>query len=174
MLQRVGARVYTRVDGPLAPAMDITQLKVTYNNSFGALLGGAAATVTYELKNAGNVRLTPQVTVKLKDPLGRTVKTAPLKDVAELLPGASIVVAETFTGVPPTGRLTAEVSAQTFGEGAAHVTRTETVWAIPWLLLVIGAVTLVAVLVWLVRRRRRARAAAATLPPPPARERVSV
>ena len=42
VLQRVGARVYTRVEGPLAPAMDITQLKVTYDNSFMALLGGGA------------------------------------------------------------------------------------------------------------------------------------
>jgi hypothetical protein len=174
VLQRVGARVYIRVEGPLAPAMDVTQLNVTYDNSFMALLGGRAATVTYELKNAGNVRLTPQVSVKLKDPLGRTVKSAPLKDIAELLPGASIVVTQSFTGVPPTGRLTAEVSAVTFGEGAASVKRTETIWAMPWLLLVAIAVTAVAFLVWLRRRRRRTRAGDAPAPPPPARERVSV
>jgi len=173
VLQRVGARVYTRVDGPLSPAMDVTQLKVTYDNSFLGLFGGGPATVTYELKNAGNVRLTPQVSVKLKDPLGRTVQTAPLKDIAELLPGASIVISQSFTDVEPVGRLTAEVSAHTYGEGAASVTRTETVWAVPWVLIVAGIVAVVLLLVWLRRRRRRSGSGAAPAPPSASRQSVN-
>jgi hypothetical protein len=174
VLQRVGARVYTRVEGPLSPAMDITQLKVTYANSPLGLFGGRAATVTYELKNAGNVRLTPQVAVKLKDPLGRTVKAAPLKNIAELLPGASVVITEPFTGVPPVGRLTAEVSAHTYGEGAASVTRAQTVWAMPWLLVGLGVVAIAVLVFWLRRRRRRSRPGAAPAAPPATRERVKV
>ena len=174
VLQRVGARVYTRVEGPISAAMDVTQLKVTYDNSFMALFGGGPATVSYELRNAGNVRLTPQVSVKLKDPLGRTVQSAQLKNIAELLPGASIVVTEQFTGVPPVGRLTAEVTANSFGEGTTSVTRADSVWAMPWFLVALGFAMTGALIVWLRRRRRRSGSSTAPAPPSAAREKMSV
>ncbi len=157
ILQRIAARVYVRVSGRLDPALDVRQLSLKYDGGFMSLLGGAKATVTYELFNAGNVRLDPLTTVKLQDPFGRTVRSKVARQLPELLPGGSIIITEEFQGVPPTLRLTAEVSAMTQGEAPTSTTRSTSVWAVPWLLVVLLAVVLIAgFLRWRARRRRRA------------------
>ncbi len=162
ILQRIAARVYVRVSGRLDPALDVRQLSLHYDGGFFSLFGGAKATVTYELVNAGNVRLNPLTTVKLKDPFGRTVRSKVARQLPELLPGGSIIITEEFQGVPPTGRLTAEVTGYALGEGTTSTTRSTAVWAVPWPLLILLVVAIVAlVLRWRARRRRAA--------PPPGR-----
>ena len=172
VLQRVAARVYVRVEGTLSPALDVKQIDLQYANSFGALLGGAKANVSYQVTNVGNVRLNALTSVRLKDPLGRTVASKVARQLPELLPGGSLVITEEFTGVPPTLRLTAEVSAYTIGETPTKTTRTTAVWAIPWLALPVVILGVVIVAVWLVRRRRGRAPVTEPTPPVPPRERV--
>lgn len=161
--QRIAARIYVRVDGTFQPAVAVNQIDVGYDNGIGALFGGRPAKVTYQVQNVGNLRMDPEIVIKLKDPLGRTVATSPFRQYKDLLPGGTLDLTESFEGVPPVGRLTAEVTVRSFGSAEAATTRTAATWSVPWL-VVFGLIILgLLVALWLVRRRRRRST------PPPAR-----
>jgi hypothetical protein len=88
------------------------------------------------------------------------------RQLPELLPGGSIIITEEFEGVPPTGRLTAEVTGYALGEGATSTTRSTAVWAVPWplLILVVAGIVFLA-LRWRARRRRRSATPSRPAPP---------
>lgn len=151
--QRIAARVYVRVEGPVTPALQIDDLRLTYDHGLFATPGSGAATVSYVVRNTGDVRLSPDVVVTLHDPLGRTVARSPAARVGEVLPGGSTDGAFTFDDVPATGRLTAEVTASTVGLNPTSATRSASQWAIPWLVVAPLVVLLVALGAWVVRRR---------------------
>lgn len=158
--QRIGARVYARVDGPIDPSLRIDQLSFDYERPVNPLTGGDAL-VSYQVSNTGNVRLSSTSVLKITGPFGITVKELPARELPELLPGSDVIVTETINDLPQLGRLTAEVEVTARVEDEQTKASTS-VWAIPWLLLL--ALVLIAGLVvaWLRRRR-----SASTPPPPP-------
>jgi hypothetical protein len=163
VLQRVGARVYVRVNGATSPALKIDSLEVERD--------GSSATVLWEVTNTGNLRLTPAAEVRITGFLGRTVRTLPVQDLPELLPGANYVGGSQVTGLPGNERLTAHLVLTADG---VEVERSVSFGTYPWLLLGIAALVLLG-LVWLLRRRRRARRQrAGDRPPPRAEEKIGV
>lgn len=151
--QRVGARVYLRVNGELNYAAAVNGLTGGYTQSWNPFSG--AATVRYHLENVGNVRLHVDQVIVLTGPFNIELgRSAPMR-AEHLNPGQRIAVNETFTGIAPLFALDASVHAVAVGADGVEAPVLEegtTVWALPWLLLLLIAAA--AALVWWVRFRR--------------------
>ncbi|WP_331770209.1 DUF916 domain-containing protein (plasmid) [Embleya sp. NBC_00888] len=162
--RRVGTRVYLRVDGPLRPALGTGGLSARVRTSPDPFGGGL--TVTYTVRNTGNVRLGARPELTVRGPWGVTTRHQRLDPLPELLPGAALTRTVRLDGVTQAFRLDVDLAVHPMPVPAgpaetgpvAHA-RTE-VRAVPW--VVVGAsALLLAVLVSLVvhrRRRRRRRA----------------
>lgn len=154
---RIGARIYTRVEGPITAALTIEDLQMHYDaplNPFAT----SEAKVSYRVTNTGNIRLSATAKLAISGLFGAFEWSAPDRNLPELLPGSSLVVSESIHGVRPVGRLTADLLIESPNDGVrtgASVSQ----WAIPWL-LVIAVVALIVTLIilWIRRRRRRAEA----------------
>jgi hypothetical protein len=151
ILRAVGSRVYIRVAGELRQALDIRDVKVSGTQPIIPFLSGGEATVEYEVVNTGNIRLAPETIAELDGPFGLSLKTGKPVQLRELLPGSSITVRQEWDDVPPLGRLTARLSAT---GGEAQITREHTLWAIPWLLILVIIGLTAGFIVRRLRRRR--------------------
>lgn len=164
---RSGIRVHLRVAGDLAPRLTVTGAHVEYHhppNPFG--LGDA--TVTYTVRNEGNVRLAARQQVSVAGPFGWLRADGAADDVPELLPGESWPVSVRVDGVVPLVRLgadavlTAELPAVDGATpGIAPVEAHASGWAVPWALLAAVVASVLAVVVLVRRRRSRAEREAA-------------
>ncbi|MEU6653082.1 DUF916 domain-containing protein [Streptomyces sp. NPDC046900] len=159
--QRVGARIYLRVSGEITSRLAVENLHTEYHGTANPF-GGGSATVTYTVRNTGNVRLAAHQAVSVRDAFGGTAKVAKLRDLPELLPGDAVTMTTTATGVFPAFRDTATVMVDpqpVRGDVKfrilPRVTRTVAFSAVPWALLAVLLVLAGAATVWLVRRRRR-------------------
>lgn len=147
--RRLGSRVQVRIDGPLRPAMTISNFKVRYDNSLNPL-GPGDAVATYTMTNIGNVRFGVDQKIKFTSPLGLPSKTARPDPVAELLPGNSVQMVEHVSGVWPTFWDNAKLTlvpipvrdGDTFEPKLARSASTGT-WAIPWATIVLIVVILI-------------------------------
>ncbi|MBB5789018.1 WxL protein peptidoglycan domain-containing protein [Jiangella mangrovi] len=158
---RVGTRIYLRVGGDLAPSVRIQAVSASLDNGWIPFTGGDM-TVSYELENTGNVRVTGSQLVDVEGPLGVGLKSVHPEDLPELLPGQKYTVTVEADGVQRLGRVTARLtvdpSSLNVPEGSPEppsVTGVASAWAIPWPELVVLLV--VVVLLWLLRRRSRLR-----------------
>lgn len=159
--QRVGLRTYVRVGGTVTPGLAIENLATHYRNNWNPV-GGGGVTVTYRVRNTGNVVLGADQKVVVKGLLG-AAKTAHPARLPLLLPGGSVDVTVPFTGVRPQFHMTAKVQltpvvpAGNVDTGVASTYSASTgFWAVPWVLLgVLAGVAagLVSFLRW--RRARR-------------------
>lgn len=160
--ERVGARVYVRVEGPLSPSLRIDRLEVTHSSpSFAVPFFSTPgrAVVRWEISNTGNTRLQPTAVLKVKGLLGRTIQTMPPLELPELLPGSNVVRSEVITGLPPLEKLTVEL---TVTAGDVSVVGTSSRWVVPWRFVALLLVLLLGALIW---RRRRRRASIDTTAP---------
>ncbi|HEY6531001.1 MAG TPA: DUF916 domain-containing protein [Acidimicrobiales bacterium] len=153
---RVGTRVYLRVDGPLNPRLDVIDLTSSYEGTFNPLGKGSVDT-TFTVVNSGNVRLSGTQTVTVTGPFGVELGTVQLDDLPELLPGAALEQQALLDGIWPAGRITTTVDIQPIDADPAievdPVSGSTSQWAMPWgqlavLVLVVAAVAY---------RRRRSR-----------------
>lgn len=149
VLRAVGTRIYLRVAGPLEPALEVRNIEVSSSQPlFPGLTGSGDATLTYEIVNTGNLRLTPTATARVSGPFGLGERRAEPVEFRELLPGSSVVVTQDFVDVPALGRMSAEIRLTSVD---VDTVRTATFWAIPWTYLV--ALAILAGGVWWRRRR---------------------
>ncbi|WP_340698294.1 WxL protein peptidoglycan domain-containing protein [Cellulosimicrobium funkei] len=166
--RRLGSRVHLRVQGELAPALAVDEVRLAYDGTLNPFAPGSA-TVTFTVTNEGNARVAPATAVRVSGPFGLGATSATDVDVPELLPGSSVERTVEVDGVWPLGR---EVATLTVGGEVVPlpgtvpdpevvvpgVVATTATWAVPWVAL--GLLVLVALLVvWRVRARRRARTA---------------
>ncbi|CUW28396.1 WxL protein peptidoglycan domain-containing protein [Streptomyces reticuli] len=164
----VGARIYLRVGGPTLPALSVEQLRVSHRQPLVPGLGDSTATVSYTLRNTGNVTLSPRVELTARGLFGRTLLDRELTGVpAELLPGQRVRLTETWRGAPQLDRarvtLTARARDSRESASAGFL-------ALPWLPVALVLAAAVAAGTPLVRARRvRARRSAPGRPSPPER-----
>ena len=158
---RVGTRIYLRVGGELTPSVRIQAVSASFDDGWIPFTGGDM-TVSYELENTGNVRLTGSQLVDVEGPLGIGLKSVHPEELPELLPGQKYTVTVEADGVQRLGRVTARLtvdpSSLNVPEGSPEpptVTGVASAWAVPWPELVVLLV--VVVLLWLLRRRSRGR-----------------
>lgn len=145
----VAVPMFVRVAGPLQPSLAVSDVSVSHENlllPFGDRRTRLQVTVT----NDGNVRLSPEVGATL-DALGPGGGDFDSVAIDNLLPGASQTVVLESASSPVLGPATVNVTV--VAEGVT-VARSESFWAIPWLLLLLVVVA-VLVVVFLRRRRRR-------------------
>ncbi|MFF2850654.1 WxL protein peptidoglycan domain-containing protein [Streptomyces sp. NPDC058001] len=170
--QRVGARVHIRVAGELKPQLTVEDLHATYHGTANPF-GGGSATVTYTVRNTGNVRLGARQTVRVSNAVSgpRTADKVPA--VKQLLPGGSVKVTASVHDVFPALRSTATVTVDPVPVGGdidpalPGTTRSTDFWTVPWALLALLLLIVAGVTAWLLRRRRRARRAAGAASPVP-------
>ncbi len=164
--RRVATRLYVRVPGDLQANLTITSIASSYAPSFNPLDG--TTTITYTIKNDGNVALGAQMTAGVNTWFGIGAGEVVKTDVAEMLPGSTRTVAVEVGGVAqlgylnPSVRLLPTVSPDAMNPGPLNVVSRDTVVvAIPWWFLALVVVAgLVCLTVWLRRRSddKRARA----------------
>jgi len=164
--RRTGTRVYLRVRGTIDPSLVVQDLSTKYHGSFNPLDG--SLDVHYTVANEGNVRLGARQRLVVKDIFGRTVATKDLDPIDELLPGNAVSFDETISGVPAaiSVKTTVELtptSPRGVNDQPPPATSASTrAWAIPWSVLL---VIVLALLAWRLYRRWRDREAE-PLPPP--------
>ena len=170
--RRVAARIYLRVDGPLSPALQISNIQTEFRageNPFG----GGTTDVTYSLTNTGNVRLGGSATAEVSGPFGWFAKDAVLSDIPPLFPGETRTITQQVSGVMAVGPMSAAVSVLPVispdpgGPAIAAVGNDASFWAAGLLFwIVVGLLALILLfiayrVVRRLRRRSKARKAAA-------------
>lgn len=154
---RVGSRVYLRVEGTMAPSLAIEDFKVDYQSAANPISGGDMS-ITYVVRNTGNVRLSGSQEITVKGPLGLALKTVTLDNMPELLPGAVHDGSVSISGVQPAVRVSAELSLQPIAPADQDVpqlvvvSQSGGVWALP---LSIAAIVLAVVGLAVLRLRMR-------------------
>jgi hypothetical protein len=179
--QRVGTRIYLRVDGELRPELSVLSIDVAYEGTANPF-GTGSATVDYLIRNTGNIRLSAEQSLSVAGPFGLLRQRISLDDVPELLPGSTFEGSVVVDDVWPSIRAKASVTLRPIGTDTGPIdasATSATTWAVPWTLLAL--IVALAIATWL--RRRRASAAApsgdatptgdGTAPPPPTADAVS-
>ncbi|MFJ6652771.1 hypothetical protein ACIQLJ_08250 [Microbacterium sp. NPDC091313] len=162
--RRVGTRLYVRVPGDLQPSLTIAGISSSYSPSLNPFAG--ETTVTFTVRNAGNVALSGQLKTEVRGLFGIALAAPIEQEVSEMLPGSTRTVTATVAGVGqwvflnPTVTLYPAVDATAQNPGPLlSVTRDAVLFVVPWaLLLVIAIGLLVWAIVWFSRRRNDRRA----------------
>lgn len=164
---RVGTRIYLRVDGPLTPGMGVTGAVAGYEGTVNPI-GAGAGFAGFDLSNTGNTRLSAQPSIHFTGPFGIDFGTLTLEPVRNIMPGGTAHVTGLQEGVLPLLLLFADITVTPLpGDTLADTdplpaaaSSSAITWAIPWMLLLILAVIAgVIVLIVVVRRRSRQRLA---------------
>lgn len=162
---RTGTRVYVRVAGPVAPALEVDTLTGKYHGRWGPFVPGSAD-IAATVENTGNVRITPEATVTISSLFGWWTREVPLGEIGEILPTGAHRSMATFEEVPALGPLWVSLDfpqvlsrGQDVTDVVGITSSTVLIWAVPWTLLVALALLLVAAIV-AVRNLRLRRSAA--------------
>ena len=158
---RVGTRIYLRVDGPLTPQLGIQGAVAGYEGTLNPI-GAGTGFVGFDILNTGNTRLSAQPAVHLTGPFGIDFGTVQLDPVRNIVPGGTAHVTAQVAGVAPLLLLFADITVTPLpGDSLADtdplpaaVSSSAITWAIPWMLLLILAVIAGAIVLIVVLRRR--------------------
>jgi hypothetical protein len=169
---RVGTRLYVRISGPLHPRIELSRHTAGFHA--GRIpLGRGRATVTYTIRNTGNVRLVGKQTIRVTNLIGGA-RAAQTPALPELLPGNEFSFATPVEKVLPTFVDTAHVTIDPLSVSGnvdpamAQATAKARFVAVPWLVVAALLVLLGVGARWWWRRRRARRAAVPVTPPAPA------
>jgi len=138
VVTRIGVRMYMTVPGEVKKGYGIVRLDHEYyptgiRNFFKDFLDINKKTVFFVgIKNEGNVRIAPLVTLNLKNIFGRTVVNLPDQEIGTVFPRGenkdSMVV---WNGMPLFGRYVAKVTVNPQLEGLSSQSREIVIWAFP-------------------------------------------
>lgn len=158
--RRLGSRVYVRVEGPLNPALEVSELNAGYGTSLNPA-GKGDLSASWTVTNTGNVRLGADQVLSAAGPLGICGSDRKLDAMPELLPGNSVTL-DAAVGAWPTVRSTAEVELTPVPvrpgdnfDDVQNVAASSGTWAVPWMLLALLALLVGGFLGARIARRRR-------------------
>lgn len=177
--QRVAARVFIRVSGPLRPALAVTPVRGTYHGTWNPFARGRSV-VTYTVTNTGNVNLGGRQRIVVRGPVGPGQAATAVADLGLLLPGGSARFTAVVPSTTPMVRERATVSLTPLVQvgdqvpGLRTYSGSASFWAVPWaaagvLLLLLG---LASTALLLRRGRRGGRRAPVTVVDAPAPRRA--
>ncbi|WP_436523348.1 WxL protein peptidoglycan domain-containing protein [Actinoplanes sp. HUAS TT8] len=161
--QRVGSRVYLRISGTLTPGITVEKLTAKYHPNANPLKSGRT-TLTYLVRNTGNVRLGARQKVTVSTLWGGKREAVGIADVAEILPGDAVTMTAEVNGALPAVWLTGEVHADPLAQPGdqklqlSAVTREYGFWAFSWTTAAVVFLIVVLIAGVLLNRRRRRRA----------------
>lgn len=157
---RVGVRMYVRVQGPLDPRLTISELKAHYHGTWNPFSRGQV-TVSYVVNNVGNVRLGAHQEVRVSG-LGGTVTGPAIPDIGSLEVGNAHAEHIRLRSAPAGLSDKVRVTVRPFrlpgdtDPRLTDVTATVRVPAVPLARLLLLALVIVVVLgAWWLRRRGR-------------------
>ncbi|MGN6606080.1 MAG: DUF916 domain-containing protein [Jatrophihabitans sp.] len=156
--QRVALRALFRISGDVRSRLAVTSLHVDYRTNWNPF-GSGSATVTFDVRNDGNVLLAGQQKVQITGVLGGSGTVHKLAQLPLLLPGATTSQRVTVRDVTPEILMHARVTVTPLGVRSAvdpvlaPTSATTSFWAVPWSLLLL--VVLAGLGLVLYRRRRR-------------------
>ncbi len=167
--ERVGARIYLRVAGKLAPSLTTSGAVAAFHSPANPF-GSGTASIGFDLTDNGNTRLSALPTFAVTGIFGIPAGTATGHPVEDLLPGGVAHVQATVKGVPQLlllfGGITVTPQRADGDVGAdtplPAIHATAITWAVPWiwlLILFVAAAVVLGVVWW--RRRSNANLAAA-------------
>jgi len=156
--RRVATRLYVRVPGDLQAALTVGSISSSYEPTINPLDG--TTTVTFTVRNSGNIALGGNMIVGVKTYLGISAAPIVREELAEMLPRSTRVITMTVPGVAQLGYLNSYVSLapvaaeNTTNPGPLAVVDRDTVAiAIPWWLIIVIVVGAGIYLFLRVRRR---------------------
>lgn len=157
--RRVATRLYVRVPGDLQPALTISSIAADYSSDFNPFDG--STTVTFTVKNSGNVALGATMVAGVNTYFGIGAGEQSRQELGEMLPRSTRTITMTVDGVGQWGYLSPYIAMQptvdddALDPGALTEVKRDTVTlAIPWVLLVL---LVIAAAVFGLLRLRRAR-----------------
>jgi hypothetical protein len=169
--RRLAVPLYLRVAGALHPGLAIESVSTRYHGTYNPF-GDGSVDVTYTVHNTGNERLDLSQNVSVTGFFGITLVRVQGTTLPNLLPGATYHATGHLTGVFPAGLMRLHITgrpSEVTGMPQAQ-TKPQTVsfgvsmWATPWLIILIVIVLAGAVLGgrWLLKSRglRRQKAVA--------------
>jgi hypothetical protein len=158
----VGTRIYTRIQGPLTPSMNITDVSIDVTEKAQIpFFQQGKARITYTVVNTGNTRLSADQAVRITGLFGQTLAQPTLPRAPELLPGQEMTLVQEWDSVPAFNQanVRVEMVAVDAQAGNAVAAGDATIWLVPWFFLL--GVAILAVLVWLAARWSRRRSTVA-------------
>jgi hypothetical protein len=157
--RRVATRLYVRVPGDLQPNLTISSITASYDAQLNPIDG--ASTVTFTVRNGGNVALGANMVIGVNTLFGIGAGETVDQALSEMLPGATRTVTVPVKGVGQWGylnpyvKMVPTVDAEALDPGPLkEISRDTVIVAIPWWLI---ALLVIAAIVWLVIRWRRKR-----------------
>lgn len=164
--QRVALRALFRVSGTIRSQMAIERLKVDYHGTLNPF-GAGSATITYVVRNTGNVLLSGKQRLNVTGIFGSTGSRSKLVQLPLMLPGAAFPMRVQVARVWPQLLMHARVTVTPLGVAGASdpkldpASASTSFWAVPWSLLALLVLLAgMVVLVFLWRRKLNARPAA--------------
>ncbi len=163
--RRLGSRLFVRVAGELAPAVEVSEPTVSFTGTWNPLALGRLE-IAYTLSNTGDTRVTAVAASSAHGPFGVAPLTTGAQQLPEVLPGSTVEVRQSLDGVAALAWLGGAVNVipTSVGVGAEQldtVVSPFAVAAVPiatLLILIAAAAVLVAVLLLVRRARKRDRA----------------
>lgn len=153
-LQRaIAARAYVRVAGNTSPGFEVSDVEVQHDRGLWPWSGEGKGSVTYTVKNTGNLRLSLNGDVTVEG-LGKDA-VVELDEIQDLLPGSEVRLTRDITTIPSMGGVDVEVTLS----GGDDLTQSEetSFFLMPWPLLVLLLVIAAAAAWWWKRRRDQTR-----------------
>ncbi|HCK78523.1 MAG TPA: hypothetical protein DHW34_00735 [Actinobacteria bacterium] len=152
----LGVRVYVRVAGPLTPALSITKVTVSAKPARLPFVGQqGGTTVTYTVRNSGNVRLTADREITLKGLFGRTLRNTGKGPIPEILPGSTVTLTESFPKAPVIDQITATVKL-TAADGKVSTSGSASTFVVSLAFLILLALLIIGIVLAVWWRRREA------------------
>jgi hypothetical protein len=144
----LGVRIYVRIAGPLTPSLTVTEVRLDVQPARLPFIGRqGGATVSYTVRNSGNVRITADRLTTLDGLFGRTLHSSGSGPIPEILPGSTVFLRDSFPGMPVLDRVTARVEVtdgatdiESAGEAQAWSVSPVFLFAVLALLLVLAVV----------------------------------
>jgi uncharacterized membrane protein len=144
--QPVGVRINLHVTGQPVPALSVDAVSVRRSVPLVPGLGASRGTLQYTLTNHGNVTLHPSVEVSETGWFGSVYHRPPTSSGIELLPGQSVQLTLALPAQPQFGGVSVTVKAS---DGATAAQGQGGYLAVPWLVVAVVLLLLVAAGVWL-------------------------
>jgi len=144
LYQRIAVPIELRVTGALNPGLRVESVSTSFNDPINPI-GTGSATVSFSVVNTGNVRITGTDWLTVTGPFGKKVHLN-LPKLPVILPGDSVRVSGTASGLYPLGPMTATATVVpafpslllAAGEKLPPVSQdSASLFAVPWALIVV-------------------------------------
>ncbi|RUQ99062.1 WxL protein peptidoglycan domain-containing protein [Labedella endophytica] len=160
--RRLGSRLFVRVGGELSPAVEVSEPTVAFTGSWNPLALGDLE-IVYSLRNTGDTRVTAVAASSAHGPFGVAPVSTGAEQLAEVLPGSTVEVRQSLSGVAALLWLDGAVNVipTSVGIGAAQLDSVVQPFRLPavpvaTLLILVAIAVIIAAVMLVLRRRRRA------------------